>query len=86
MEAKYTADQQITVEFRGETCYYLPEDSHLQLDIANRALIGLHALLLDSKTAKTRSFGVQDIADIIGCISEKLAVAMNETNEFNHIR
>lgn len=71
------------VEFKGETCCYLREDSRLDLEVANNALTGLHAMLLDLKTSATKSWGTEELADIIGCISEKLARAINETEEIN---
>lgn len=73
------------VEFNGETCCYLREDSRLDLEVANNALIGLHAMLLDLKTSATKSWSTEELADIIGCISEKLARTVNETQEINHI-
>ncbi|HEZ4353004.1 TPA: hypothetical protein WII38_002052, partial [Neisseria meningitidis] len=67
----------------GETCCALREDSRLDMEVANSALAALHALLLDNKSAKTKSWDAEGLADIIGCISERLARAVNETEEIN---
>lgn len=69
--------------FKGETCCALREDSRLDMEVANSALAALHALLLDNKSAKTKSWNAEGLADIIGCISERLARAVNETEEIN---
>ena len=77
--------QETWVEFNGETCCYLREDSRLSMEVANGALCGLHAMLLDLKTSATKSWSTEDLADIVGCISEKLAQAVNETEEINRV-
>lgn len=75
--------KKIWVEYQGEMCCYLREDSHLDFQIALGALNGLNALLWDLKSAKTKSFSAEEIGDILGCITEKLQRVMAETEAIN---